>query len=92
MAENKKKYLTIQEVAQQLGVHETTIYRLANHGKLPAFKIGSQWRFDSGLLDNWVKEQAGETLANSNEEGKGSRGRSQSKPGPGPKSTKSTGV
>ncbi len=52
-----KSYLTIEQVAQRLGVNETTIYRLAQKGKLPAFKVGSQWRFCEDLLNSWVADQ-----------------------------------
>jgi excisionase family DNA binding protein len=52
-----KSYLTIQEVASRLGVNVTTVYRLAQKGKLPAFKVGSQWRFSGDQLESWVADQ-----------------------------------
>ena len=53
----KKNYLSIGEVADRFGVNITTIYRLAQSGKLPAFKIGSQWRFSEEQLEAWVADQ-----------------------------------
>ena len=47
-------YLTIQDVAKRFGVNVTTVYRLVQRGKLPAFKIGSQWRFSQSRLEEWV--------------------------------------
>ncbi len=50
----KKNYLSIEEVAERFGVNSTTVYRLAQQGSLPAFKIGAQWRFSEAMLDSWV--------------------------------------
>jgi excisionase family DNA binding protein len=50
-------YLTIQEVAWRFGVNTTTIYRLVKQGRLPAFKVGNQWRFSERRLDEWVADR-----------------------------------
>ena len=50
----KRPYLTVEEVAKQFGVNVTTVYRLAKQGKLPAFKVGNQWRFSESRLEEWV--------------------------------------
>lgn len=52
-----KPYLTIQEVAKRFGINTTTVYRLAKQGKLPAFKVGSQWRFSENRLEEWVADR-----------------------------------
>ena len=39
--------MTLKEVARYLSVHPNTIYRLAKQGKIPAFKVGSDWRFNT---------------------------------------------
>jgi len=49
--------LTIKEVADYLKVTERTLYRLAQEGKLPAFKVGGSWRFRREDLDRWIEEQ-----------------------------------
>ena len=56
-----KPYLTVEDVAKRFGVNVTTVYRLVQHGKLPAFKIGNQWRFSETRLEEWVadRERAG---------------------------------
>lgn len=46
--------LTVKEVARYLVLSEKTVYRLANTGKLPAVKVGGQWRFEPERLDNWL--------------------------------------
>ena len=52
-----KSYLTIQEVARHFGINVTTVYRLAQKGALPAFKIGNQWRFSPAMLEVWITDQ-----------------------------------
>jgi len=37
--------MTVREVASYLRFDERTVYNLASKGKLPAVKIGKQWRF-----------------------------------------------
>lgn len=45
------KVLTINEVAEILRMHSTTIYRLVKRGELPGFKIGGNWRINRASLD-----------------------------------------
>jgi excisionase family DNA binding protein len=49
--------LTVKVVAEYLRVNQYTVYRLVSQKKLPAFKVGSQWRFERSVLDNWLKRQ-----------------------------------
>jgi excisionase family DNA binding protein len=51
------KIMTLTEVAEYLRVHSTTVYRLLKQGKLPAFKVGSDWRFDAQAIDRWLRGQ-----------------------------------
>ena len=41
----RDKYITVDELSEYLRVHKITIYRMLKQGKLPAFRIGSDWRF-----------------------------------------------
>lgn len=43
------------EVAKYLGMTERTIYMWAQQGKLPAFKVGSVWRFRRSDVDRWLE-------------------------------------
>ena len=56
--------LTTKEVAEYLRVNPYTIYRLVSQKKLPAFKVGSQWRFERSVLDHWLKRQLNVPPAN----------------------------
>ena len=57
MADPRQHYLRIEEVARRFGVNTTTIYRLVKQGKLPAFKVGKQWRFSETRLEEWVADR-----------------------------------
>lgn len=49
--------MTVPEVAEYLRVHPITVYRLAREGKIPGFKIGFDWRFNSETLERWIKQK-----------------------------------
>jgi excisionase family DNA binding protein len=49
--------LTAEQVARYLRVDKFTVYRLVTQKKIPAFKVGSQWRFKKKLLDEWLKKK-----------------------------------
>lgn len=55
MTENK--ILSLEEVAKLLGVSERTIRREVNAGKLRAFKVGSQMRFKSEAVEEYMRNQ-----------------------------------
>ncbi len=46
--------LTVHEVAEFLRVPLSTIYMLAQHGKIPAQKVGRHWRFNRQALAKWI--------------------------------------
>jgi excisionase family DNA binding protein len=52
-----RNFLTTKEVAQYLRVNPYTVYRLVSQKKIPAYKVGSQWRFKRSVLDHWLKTQ-----------------------------------
>ncbi|WP_068470653.1 helix-turn-helix domain-containing protein [Candidatus Protochlamydia phocaeensis] len=49
--------LNIDEAAQFLRVSKTTLYRYVQSGKIPAFKMGKNWKFHRELLNDWMKNQ-----------------------------------
>jgi len=49
--------LTVKDLAEYLKVHTSTIYRLLKEGKLPAFRVGSDWRFNLNEIDRWRIER-----------------------------------
>ena len=49
--------LTAEQVARYLR-DKFTVYRLVAQKKIPAFKVGNQWRFKQELLDDWLKKNS----------------------------------
>lgn len=46
--------LVLEEVAVYLKAGKRTVYRLAQQGAIPAFKLGGSWRFRRAELDRWI--------------------------------------
>ncbi len=49
--------LTASEIAQHLRLHVETVYRLIHQKRLPAIKIGGQWRFRQSEVEQWLSMQ-----------------------------------
>jgi len=49
------KWLTINQIARYLQVSKEKIYKLCQRGKMPASKIGGQWRFKKETVDQWAE-------------------------------------
>ena len=58
MPRRSSELLTIQEVARYLSVNRFTVYRLISQKKIPAFKVGGQWRFKQEMIDAWLGEHS----------------------------------
>ena len=56
MSEVESEILTLEEVAAYLKAGQRTVYRLAQQGEIPAFKLGGTWRFRRSELDRWIAE------------------------------------
>jgi excisionase family DNA binding protein len=54
MVEQPPSAMTVRDVAGFLAVDEKTIYRLAQQGKLPGFKVAGTWRFQLQDIQGWV--------------------------------------
>jgi excisionase family DNA binding protein len=49
--------LTLEEVAHYLRLKPQTIYRWAQEKRIPAVKLGKEWRFRKTILDRWLDAQ-----------------------------------
>lgn len=56
--QSQKEYLSVSDMAEEFGIHEMTFYRMIRDKKIPAFKIGSQWRVRRADLDKWLDEHS----------------------------------
>lgn len=54
--------MDIKEVSSYLKIKEQTVYRLAQQGKIPALKIGGQWKIKKEHLDSMFDEILTEKL------------------------------
>ena len=52
--------MTIEEVASYLKMKPQTIYTWAQKGKIPAAKIGKEWRFRKDVIDAWFNQHIDE--------------------------------
>lgn len=50
------KWLTVEQIAEYLQMSTSSIYKMAQRGKIPAYKVGKQWRFRKEEIDRWIKE------------------------------------
>jgi excisionase family DNA binding protein len=50
-------FLTTEEVLKYLQVNLRTVYRLIKAGKIPALRVGRQWRFRKSDIDAWLEQQ-----------------------------------
>ena len=49
--------MTIDELAAYLQLSKSTLYKLAQEGKVPGQKVGKHWRFHKEAVDNWLMER-----------------------------------
>ena len=57
MSEPDHEILTLEEVAHYLRLKPQTIYKWAQEKKIPAVKLGKEWRFRRSVIDRWLDEQ-----------------------------------
>lgn len=49
-------WLSVEEIAQHLGISKETVYRWLEKKKIPAHRVGKQWRFKPSEVDEWVRQ------------------------------------
>ena len=49
--------MDIQALARYLGLGRSKIYNLIRQKKIPASRIGRQYRFSKSLIDQWLQER-----------------------------------
>ncbi len=55
--------MTLEEVAKYLKLKPQTIYTWAQNGKIPAAKLGKEWRFRKSVIDKWFNQHIDERFA-----------------------------
>jgi len=64
---------TVRQVAEYLSVNERTVYRMAERGELPAFKVGDAWRFRREDINAWIERQHRDRAEDSSGKGRSKR-------------------
>ena len=52
-----KEVMDIKDLAGYLGIGKSKIYGLIRQRKIPASRIGRQYRFSKEVIDSWLREQ-----------------------------------
>jgi excisionase family DNA binding protein len=52
----EKELLGAEDVAELIGVKETTVYRWCKQGKLPCLKVGKHWRIRREALEDFLRQ------------------------------------
>lgn len=60
----KTDIMTIEEVASYLKLKPQTIYTWAQEKKIPAAKLGKEWRFKKSIIDEWYLQHIDEKFTN----------------------------
>ncbi len=55
MNTNEATVLTVDEAAEYLRIPKSSLYKLAQEGKIPSQKVGRHWRFHKEDLNDWLK-------------------------------------
>jgi excisionase family DNA binding protein len=55
--------LNVKQVAKYLQLHEVTVLNFARQGRLPAFKVGREWRFREDEIRKWLEIRSESTEA-----------------------------
>ena len=50
--------LTVKEVSDLLRVHPSTLYKMVKRGRIPSFRIGTDWRFLKDRVERWMVEES----------------------------------
>ena len=50
-----ERWVSVQDVADHLGVNKDTIYKWIDSRGLPAHKLGRLWKFQLGEIDEWIR-------------------------------------
>lgn len=64
MAKKLSDVMNVEDLAEYLKLPKTTIYKLAQGGKIPGKKAGRQWRFHKTAIENWLSGHIGDGISN----------------------------
>jgi excisionase family DNA binding protein len=51
----ENRWLSVDEIANHLGIKRDTVYKWISERQMPGHKIGRLWKFDKSDVDEWVR-------------------------------------
>lgn len=57
MDESFPDVMTIQETSRYLRIPVSSLYKLAQSGRIPCQKVGRHWRFNRATLEKWIAQE-----------------------------------
>jgi excisionase family DNA binding protein len=51
-----KEIMDVKELSEYLGISKSKIYQLIREKKIPAAKIGGQYKFSKSIINSWFKK------------------------------------
>ncbi len=61
MADEFPEIMTIAETCHYLRIPRSSLYKLAQEGRIPCQKVGRHWRFHREALARWLGEMSRDT-------------------------------
>lgn len=56
MVNNPPEIMTIGETAAYLRISKSSLYKLAQEGRIPCQKVGRHWRFRREAIERWLEQ------------------------------------
>jgi len=53
--ETTERWLSVDQIAEHLGVSKESIYRWLERGRIPAHRVGKLWKFQISEVNDWVR-------------------------------------
>jgi excisionase family DNA binding protein len=50
------RWLSVEEIADYLGIKRDTVYKWINRKHMPAHKVGRLWKFRKDEVDEWIRQ------------------------------------
>jgi len=66
MPDSIPQVMTIEEAAGYLRIPLSSLYKLAQGGKIPCQKVGRHWRFRKETIDRWLDQKSQDTQKSNN--------------------------
>ena len=61
------RWLSVDEIAEHLGIKRDTVYKWISERQMPGHKIGRLWKFNKQEVDEWVRSGGANTSPPENE-------------------------